>query len=272
MTGFLVQINNVFDLLLGPFRLVRPIYPLALLSLLTALFVLLVFRYGSNQRAIRRAKDRVEAHVLEVRLFQDQLRLVVLAYLRVLGGLVIYLRHSLRPLALLVLPLIIIVVQLESYFGYLPVPIRKNFIVKARLAGTTSLDEVSLRLPDGLKLTSPALHIPEEKEVDWRVQAERPGQYAVDVVVAGKAFAKQVTVGGGLARLLPARVRAGLVEHFLHPCEAQLPPEGPLESIEVQYRPRSIRLASFDLHWAAPFLGIALIGAFVLKGILRTEI
>ena len=272
MTGFLAQVDNVFDLLLRPFRFARPIYPLALLSLLTTLLALLVFRYGSNQRAIRRAKDRLEAHLLEVRLFQDQLRVVLRAYTRLLDGTLIYLRHSVRPLALLALPLLIIFVQLESYFGYSPVQTGNNFIVKARLAGTTSLDEVSLHLPDGLKLTSPPLRLAEEKEIDWRVQADRPGQYTVDVMVARKAFTKQVTVGEGLARVLRARARTSLVEHLLHPGEAQLPAAGPLETIEVQYRPRSVRLAGFDLHWLVPFLVITLLSTLALKGIFRTEI
>ena len=272
MTGFLAQVNSVFDLLVRPFRFARPIYPLALLSLLTTFLALLVFRYGSNQRAIRRAKDRLEAHVLEVRLFQDQLGVVLRAYARLLGGVLIYLRHSLPPLALLALPLLLILVQMESYFGHIPIQTGNNFIVKARLAATTSLDEVSLRLPDGLKLTSTAPRIAEEREIDWRVQAGRPGQYALDVLVAGEEFTKQVTVGKGLARVFPARVRTNLVEQFLHPGEAQLPAAGPLESIEVQYRPRSVRLAGFDLHWLVLFLLITLLGAFALKGIFRTEI
>jgi hypothetical protein len=272
MTGFLAQVNNVFDLLLRPFRCVHPIYALALLSLLTTLLALLVFRYGSNQRALRRAKDRLEAHVLEVRLFQDQLRVVLRAYARLLGGVLIYLRHSLRPLALLALPLLIILIQLESYFGHAPVQIGNNFIVKARIAGNASLDEVSLRLPNGLKLTSPALRIAEQREIDWRIQADRPGQCAVDVLVAGEAFTKQIIVGEGLSRVLPARMRTNLVEQFLHPGEAQLPDAGPLESIEIQYKPRNVRLGGFDLHWLVPFLVITLLGAFALKGVFRTEI
>ena len=272
MTGLLAQVNTVFDWLLRPFRFARPIYPLALLSLLTTLLALLVFRYGSNQRAIRRAKDRLEAHVLEVRLFQDQLRVVLRAYARLLGGVLVYLRHSLPPLALLALPLLIILVQLEAYFGHTPLQTGNNFIVKARVAGNTSLDEVSLRLPDGLKLTSPPLRIAEQREIDWRVQADQAGQYAVDVLVGREAFTKQVTVGEGLTRVLPERARKSVVEEFLHPGEAQLPAAGPLESIEVLYRPRSVRLAGYDLHWLVAFLAITLLGAFALKGIFRTEI
>ena len=43
------------------------------------LLMVIVFRYTSDQKAIGRAKDRLKAHLLAVRLFQDQLPVVMRA-------------------------------------------------------------------------------------------------------------------------------------------------------------------------------------------------
>ncbi len=43
------------------------------ISLLTGLFMLLVFKLTSNQAGLQRTKDRIKAHLLEFRLFKDSI-------------------------------------------------------------------------------------------------------------------------------------------------------------------------------------------------------
>jgi hypothetical protein len=272
MRSLLVPINGLFDFALWPFRSFNPMLPLALASLLTAILLLFVFRYTSNQLAIRRAKDRLEAHVLEVRLFQEQLRVVLRAYLRVLLGVLNYLRHSVRPLAVVAIPLLIVILQLEGYFAWTPNRVGSEFLLKARLADSAPLDLVDVQVPAGLSVTAPAVHIPEGREVDWRLEAERSGNYSVAVLVAGAPFAKQVTISDQLVRLSPKRSRAGWLGQFLNPGEEQLPRNAPVESIEVQYSPRSFSLWSFAIDWMIVYLGLALIMGFALKGVFGIEI
>ncbi len=272
MGVFLEAINQVFDLLFRPFRSLHPLYALVVFSALTGILLVLVFRYTSNQKEIRRVKDRIQAHVLEVRLFQDQLRVVLAAYPRILFWTAAYLRHSLKPLAIMVVPLVLLFVQLELRLGCLPLHPQETFLVKAKLATPDSLDQVSLRLPDGLRLTAPPLRIPAEKEIDWRVQAEKHGQFAVDVVLAGDAFSKHVSVADQIHRLSTTRVRASLLGQLLYPGEPPLPAAGPLDSIEVGYPRRSVNFGFFQSAWLIPFIVLSLVAGYAVKGLLRTEI
>ena len=59
-------------------------YGLIVVSFLTGLAAVLVFAYVSNQESLRRIKNRIQAHLLELRLFPDQLGVVLKAYGRVL--------------------------------------------------------------------------------------------------------------------------------------------------------------------------------------------
>jgi hypothetical protein len=277
MTAFLSAVSRFFDALFYPFHSVSPWFPLALLSFLAGIFMLLVFRFTSNQTAIRRMKDRMQAHLLEVRLFSDQLSVVLRAYGRILRWTLAYLAQTLVPLAVMTVPLAILLIQLDFRFGHQALRPRDLFLVKVLAAGDASLENTSLRLPDGLVLTAPALHIvhtPEnQQEVNWRLEAQRPGEFSVEVDVADKSFSKQIIVAESVstARLSPARVRPEWMEFFLESSEPPLPPDSPIHHILVVYPHRSLALGHWELHWLVPFFVFSLIAAFALKGVFRTE-
>ncbi len=272
MIAFLALVNRTFDFVFGLMRPLPAFAILSVFSILTAVFSLLVFRWTSDQKAIRRVKDRIGAHVLEVRLFPDQLRVVARAYLTLLGNLLLYLRHSLRPLLVLTVPLLLLFVQMEAHFGRMPLEPGQDFLLRATFENPGSLDQAMLRLPAGLAMTAPPVRIPPDREVDWRLRAERPGQYDARVAVAGTEIVKKVVVGGSLARVDVERARGGIWQQILNPGEALLPQAGPLDRIEVQYSPRVFRLRTWEMDWIVPFLAITLIAALALKGFLRTEL
>lgn len=277
MTFFLSALSRLFDAVFYPFRSLSPWLPLVLLSFLAGILMLLVFRFTSNQAAIRRVKDRMQAHLLEVRLFSDQLSVVLRAYGSILRWTLAYLGHALVPLAVMTLPLALILIQMDFRFGHQPLRPRDSFLLKVLAAGDASLENASLRLPDGLALTAPALHIvhpPENRhEVNWRLEAQRPGEFSVGVMLADKTFSKQVIViePGRTVRISPARVRPDWMELFLESSEPPLPSDSPLHHILVVYPHRSLALGRWELHWLVPFFVISLIAAFALKGVFRTE-
>ncbi len=61
-----------------------PLLLVLAISIVIGLLMVIVFRYTSDQKAIGRAKDKLKAHLLAVRLFQDQLPVVMRAYGRIL--------------------------------------------------------------------------------------------------------------------------------------------------------------------------------------------
>jgi len=265
-------IDGAFDLFFWPFRASRPIYGLTAISFLTGLGAVLVFGYVSNQDTMRRIKNRIQAHLLALRLFPDQLGVVSRAYGRVLRSTLAYLMYNLKPLAILMLPLVIIMVQLDLRFGYLPLQTHDSFILTAKLAAPGTLDSDSLKLPKGLTLTAPPVNIPARKEVAWRIRADEYGVFTPRVVVGGQSFAKQVIVSKGIAPLASERGRTGIMEWFTNPVEQPLPRGGPLRSLEVNYAPRSIDLGFFATSWWVVFLAVSLVSGLILKTVLGIEI
>jgi hypothetical protein len=72
--------SRLYTVLLGVAEIDLPAALVVLLSLIIGLLMVVVFRYTSDQKAIRLAKDQLKAHLLAVRLFQDQLPVVLSSY------------------------------------------------------------------------------------------------------------------------------------------------------------------------------------------------
>lgn len=272
MTVLLRVVDGAFDLIFRPFHAVHPVYGLGVISFLTGAAAVLVFRYASNQEAMRRIKNRIQAHVLEVRLFPDQPGVVLRAYGRILRFTLVYLAYTLKPVLILLLPIVILMGQLSLRFSRMPLRPHDSFVLKVKLSEPLTLDSHSLRLPPGLTLTAPPVNIPALREVDWRIRADKDGDFSPAIVIAGQPFTKRVTVSGDIERLPPERVRASVLAWFLDPGEPFLPRRGPLRGLEVNYAPRVIGLGYFETDWLIFFLVVSLVSGLIFKVLLRIEL
>jgi hypothetical protein len=271
MTAFLALLTRLFDALFWPFRSLNPIWALLAMSVLTGILMLIIFRYTSNQEAIRQVKERLKAHLLALWLFQDQLSVVFRTQGRLLYTSLIYTRHALIPLAVMIVPLVLIMLQLEVRLGQSPVRPGDSFLLTATLADPARLAQASLDVPAGLTLTAPPVRIPELREVNWRIAGAAAGDYTLEVSIDDQTFSKKVIVGDGVAALSSRRTRNGVVDTLLNPTETALPDAAPVESIQVNYRPSDIALGPWRMHWLIPFFVFSLVAAFAFKGVFKTE-
>jgi hypothetical protein len=242
------------------------------ISLATGLLMVVVFRYTSDQKAIHVAKDRLKAHLLALKLFQDQIPVVLLSYGRIVLATGHYLRLAIKPLLFVIVPFTFLIVQLDRYLGSMPLQAGHTFLVKVQMDNPDRLNEASLRLPDGLATTAPAVHVPSESGVDWRVVAEKAGEYVVNVQVSDQTLSKRVVVGSGLSRVSPSRLRGKFWERLFVSGEPALPENTPIEAIDVQYPARNIAFAGFEWNWILLFFVLSLAAGFLFKSILGIEI
>jgi hypothetical protein len=249
-----------------------PLIVVFLLSLIIGLLMVVVFRYTSNQKAIRIAKDHLKAHLLAVRLFQDQIQVVLISYWRIVRSTGSYLRLAFMPLLYVSIPLIFLMVQVDGYLGYAPIEIGQAFLVKVNLKDSTALDQATLRLPPGLSLTAPAVHVPVRNEIIWRVAAETSGRRDLNVEAGSQSFSKSVEVSGGVGRISPVRLADKWWERIFVSAEAELPGNSAIQSIAVNYPARTIAFAWLEWSWIWLFFVLSLIFGFLFKTILRIEI
>ena len=82
--------------------------------------MLMIFKKVSNQNRIALIKDRIKAHILEMRLYNDN----ILFSFQALGSIskwnLRYLGNALKPMIVLMIPVMIILIQLSIRYEYRP--------------------------------------------------------------------------------------------------------------------------------------------------------
>jgi uncharacterized membrane protein (DUF106 family) len=264
-------LGGIFDVILYPFRTLPPVVGLAAVSLLVSIGLLIGFKATSDQEALAAAKRRIHACVFEIRLFNDDLRAILRAQVGILRHTLSYFRLSIVPMAWLMIPLVVILIQLQFHYGYGGLEPGQSAIVKATMtdegavrARETGDIVASLEAAAGMRVETPLLWIPSLGEADWRVVAERPGSYDLSVRVGERSFSKLVLVTDDVVRRAPVRPRT-IPQQLLNPVEVPLPAGAPIESITIGYPDADVSLLGWRMHWLVAFFILTLVFALALQ-------
>ena len=234
---------------------------LAVVSALAGVGMLWLFGRTSNQAAIRRTKRRLQAHLLELRLFGDEPSLIWKAQAGLLAYNAKYIALMLVPVAILSVPMVLLLMHLESFYGMRPLPVGEEAIVTVQMRGAL---EAKLEAPEGIAVETPGVRVPSEQQVSWRIRPVKEGSGALRVVTPEGAFEKQIAAGGGWRYVSDRRVSSAW-DLVWHPAEKRLP-GGRVEWIEVRYPPAEVAWLGLETHWLVWFLVFSMAAALVLKG------
>jgi uncharacterized membrane protein (DUF106 family) len=268
----------VFDVLLYPFRELPPLVGLTLVSLATGVGMLLIFKATSDQAALAAVKRRIHACLFEIRLFNDDLRAILRAQGEILRHNLAYLRLSLAPLVWMILPLVLAIAQLQFHYAYAGLEPGESAVVKVTLRADRSDADPAVRpaaelvAPEGLQVETPAVWIPSQRELAWRIAAQRAGDYQLRVRVNGSTDTKAVRVSDAVVRRSPVRVNSSWLDQLIYPAEAPLPSSSPLEAISISYPDRDVWLFGWGVHWMVVFFVLSMVFAFALRNRLGVTI
>jgi len=272
-------VNLVFgwivEAALLPFRGLSPWFGMTAVSLLTALLMLEVFKLASDQAAVRKAKDRIKAHLLELRLYKDDMRVTLGAQGGILKANLAYMAANLKPLAIMIVPLVLILAQLSLWFDRAPLRPGEETLVKAELdkAADPVLLSLELEAPPGVDITSPAVRIPDGHEVVWRIKAVSEGAGLLLLRTGGRTVKKTVTVSGRpLTKVSALASRGSIWEQILFPGEPPLTDGTPIRSLKVLYPAKSLSAFGLPVHWLVAYFILSIVFGLVFKGVFGVEI
>lgn len=275
MTTLNAVLVRVADAVLSPLAGLPPLAVMLALALVTALVVLGVMKVASNQDQMAAAKRRIHADLLEMRLYNDDLR----ALLRAQGALLrhngAYLWLSMVPVLITALPLTLAIAQVQAWYGYSGLAAGEPALVTADLRGPAPDVLPTLDAP-GLDVDGPASYFPSLNQVVWRVIPRESGAHLLRVRLGqggahllrlrvgaqGAPVEKTAQVGAAVARRSPSREPADVVNQLLYPSEPPLPGDSPIAAIRLAYPERNLHVLGFELHWLVVYLAASF--AFVL--------
>lgn len=267
--------GKIFDLIFLPLRNLSPWFGMILISFLTGLMMLLVFRSTSNQEGIRKVKDKIKAHFLELRLFKDSLALTFKAQGNILRYNMKYISYSGKPLLIMIIPLILILIQLNLWFGYKSLKPGEETIVKLKLKKDQNPLNVNITIDpnQALAVETPPLRIEEEREVSWRIRVKEKGLQTLTFKVNGQNFSKTVVADKKpLTKISALKVHRNFIDELFNPGEAPLTKDLPVKTVEIMYPSKGMNLFGWRIHWLIVYFALSIIFGFAFKGVFKVEI
>lgn len=267
--------GKIFDALFLPFRGMSPWVGMILISFLTGLLMLFVFKWTSNQKGIQKVKNRIKAHLLELRLFKDSLSQSLQSQGNILRCNLTYISYSVKPMLVMIIPLILILIQLNFWFGYESLKPNEPAILKIKLAEDQNPLETQIVVQpsSGLVMETPPLRIEESQEINWRFSATQEGIQQFTVTINGDTFTKKVSVAQKpLSKISPLKTNKKFLDQVMYPTEAPIKSQIPVEAIEIQYPNKRMNLFGWKLHWIIVYFALSIIFGFVFKGVFKVQI
>jgi hypothetical protein len=281
MTDILAQLvawlnaaaNAIGRILLAPVALVPGWLSATIVAAVTGVLLLVVFKYTSNQRAIKRVRDDINAHLLALKLFKDTTSVSLRAQGRILRGALWLFILALVPMLVMALPVCLILGQLSLWYQARPLHAGENAVVTVKLNDNTdsSWPEVRLQPTGAVEVTTGPVRVLSKQEVCWDVQAVAPGQHRLEFQVGQENFGKALAIGDGFMRVSGLRPGWQWSDILLNPAEAPFGPGSPVQSIEVDYPQRSSWTSGTD-WWVVYWFAVSMIAALGFRRLLNVNV
>lgn len=270
MSVILSLATAVGDVLAAPFGS-HAGWALAVWSALFGLVAIVLFKYGTPQKRLAAARDRLIGRLLEAALYQSSLRTIVRVQAAVLVANLRYLMFALPALVVLVVPLLLVLPQLESRLGREPLPVDATALVSVGRDGSVP---VELATAPGLQVEAGPVQDAGRGELVWRVRATAPGRHELRVVSGDQTetLAVPVATAGELASLTAGRHRNLWTQVLYDPAAPPLPADGALTHLTIELPAREVRMFGVATHWLIGFTVLSLAGGLLLKKPLKVEI
>jgi hypothetical protein len=231
-----------------------PVWQGVLLGIPVGLLALLIYRLASNQSDIARTKTLLKANLLALRLFRDDLGVVLRTQGQIFRLVGRYLRLGLVPLAILLVPVLLLLIQIEARFAYRPMAVGKPALLTVTLDSTTIPDAIlaAITASEGIRVETPAFRQDSERRVLWRISPTVQGEHAVTIRLDDREHVRHVWAGEARPELLvPTIYRSRDIRTFGSPGEVAIDADSGITAISVEYEPGENHLAGLSTaSWA----------------------
>lgn len=239
-------------------------WSLTAIAIATGLAALYVFARFSDQEKIDLAKRKVRANLYAFRLFVDEPFLIFRAQWQLLKWNGRYLAALLRPAAVMSIPILVLLMQLDAVYGHRTLAAGEPVIVTAQLDSASDPRTWAPTLEGrGVVVETPPVRLPGEHQVCWRVRPTENAWGSVLLRVPGTEAGKTVQIGSGLYYISLRRV-ASLVDWLHYPGEPRLPGSA-VHWIEVAYPYADIDILGWGMHWLIWFSIVCMLTMFGLR-------
>jgi hypothetical protein len=276
LTQVIVWLNavaNALGWLLAPIALLPGWLSVTILGAVSGVLLLGVFKYTSNQKAIKRVRDNINANMLAMKLFKDSAKVAFQAQGRLFLGAFWLFLFGLVPLLVMIVPVTLMLGQMSLWYQQRPLQVGEEAVVTLKLnrGSESSFSEVTLQSGSGAEVLLGPVRVASKREVCWNIIAREAGLHRLTFQVGEQTVEKELAIGDGFMRVSAERPGWDWSEVLIHPWERPFPPDSAVQSIEIAYPQRDSWTSGSD-WWVAYWFAVSLVAAFCFKGVLKVNV
>jgi len=244
--------NALFDLALVPFEAVGAEFSLVMTSGIFGVLALIAFKHISWQKGIKGTKDRIKGHLIEIRIYQDDLVVVAASVCKILMRNFQYMALNFGPFVPLAIPFVLVAAQMVTRYGFAPVQLQDPAALT--LAGQGNLlqiemapgheaevSELEVLLPEGLRAVSPVVRTRTDGRAFQEFVAVDSGGWDVIIKLGdGTQVTKRIFTGDVEARALQPERVSSFWSAWLWPAEDTLAASPALAHVSFTYPEREL--------------------------------
>ena len=269
LRGITGAVSWVFDLLMAPF-VSMPAVGMIVISALTAVWALLLFKAVTPQDRLTATRDKLFGHIYEMGLYQDHLGVLG----RIQGDLaktnLRYLGFTLPALVALTIPMVLTLGQLEGRYTQRPLQVGESTVLTISVAG--DVGAIRLEAPSGVKIAAGPVRNKRTGTLAWRLEAVNDGAYELrflkgDILLGTQQF----LVGKGMP-LLHDKNEDSALGILLYPGAPDLSGSAGLTGLTIQWPSRDINYLGFEMNWLVAFMVFSMIAGLLIKDLLKVSL
>jgi hypothetical protein len=281
MTGILAQVVVVLNTLANAVG--RPVlsfvatvpgwFSATLVASLSGGFLLFVFKYTSNQAAIKRVRNDIDANLFALKLFKDATPVVLAAQAAMIRGAFRLFVLAVVPMLVMMVPVLLLLGQLSLWYQYRPLRVGEEAVVVLKLSGDAGdpMPAVAFGKTSAAEVVIGPVRVPSKREVVWVLKAREKGTHLLSFLAGDQTVTKELEVGDGFMRVSPRRPGWDWYDILLNPAELAFSPQSPVQSVEVAYPERTSWTSGTD-SWVVYWFAVSMVAAFAFKPFLKVNI
>ena len=269
------MLSKVAHALLAPF-VDAPVWGLVFWAALAGVGMTYVFGKTSRQAALKRAADQTRAQLLAIKLFRDDIGVTFRCQKALMKATAMRLLHSLPPVAVLLVPFVLVAFQLGLWYEHAPLVPGETTVVAIEFAPEAWLrhTDVEVDAPESVVVETGPLGDASESTIYWRLRPVAPGPTTLRWRLGDEVVEKELAVAAHAASLHPVSVnRPGpsFFSRLIHPGEPAFSSDSAVRSISVRHERRSNPILGLNLHWFMTFLIVSMLTAFLVRNVFGVQ-
>src|SRR3989344_796274 len=169
---FTEALNFVF----GPVLLVPPFFSVVFLSFLVSLISVVITKYATDQSVMKDLKEQLKAYQEQAKKLKENPEAAMDVQKKAMDVNMKYMMHNMRATLFTFLPIILIFGWMSSHLAFAQLLPGQEFGVTLSLTPDAAGKNVTLTVPEGIKLTSEATKQADTK-LKYSLLAEKEGEY-----------------------------------------------------------------------------------------------